>query len=99
MEIKVDININLKNINQIINQLSQLIPSRLEPAEKIEINEKTTERKIDIIQLREKLVDFGNENGAQQVQVLLQKYNAKKVTEMKPEDYEKLYNEITNNVN
>lgn len=99
MEIKVDININLKNINQIINQLSQLIPSRLEPAEKIEINKKNTERKIDIIQLREKLVDFGNENGAQQVQVLLQKYNAKKVTEMKPEDYEKLYNEITNNVN
>ena len=98
MEIKVDININLNNINQIINQLSQLIPGRIQPSEKIEIN-KSLETKIDITELREKVAHFASSGNVAQVQELLQKYNAKKVTDVKPEDYEKLYNDIAKHIN
>lgn len=94
MEIKIDININLSNFNQIKNQLSQLLPSTDE-----KVNQIQTKENIDITKLREKVTYLANGGNLEIVQEILNKYNAKKITDVKPDDYEKLYNEIINHIN
>ncbi|MGL5314858.1 MAG: hypothetical protein ACRC92_16520 [Peptostreptococcaceae bacterium] len=94
MQIKIDINLNLSNFNQIINQLSQLLPSTDEKIKQIEPKEN-----IDMTKLREKVTYLTNGGNLEIVQEILNKYNAKKITDVKPDDYEKLYNEIINHIN
>lgn len=94
MEIKIDININLSNFNQIINQLSQLMSNTDEKVKQIQPKEN-----IDMTKLREKVTYLASGGNLEKVQEILNKYNAKKITDVKPDDYEKVYNEIINHIN
>lgn len=97
MEIKIDVNININNLSQIIDKLLQLLYSK----ESSKQTEQTliTKEKIDIIKIREKVGLLIKNGNAVLVQELLKKYNAKKVTDVNIDDYEKLYNEIIKYIN
>ena len=111
MEIKINLNINIDNINQLIEKLSQLsnkttIPSRTGDFDNTEIiqsikqKENTSFNKdIDLTKLRESIATITRNGNILAVQNLLKKYNAKTLVEVNKEDYNSLYNEISKLIN
>ena len=110
MEIKINLNINIDNINQLIEKLSQLsnttIPSRIKDSDNTEIiqsikpKENTSFNKdIDLTKLRESIATITRNGNILAVQNLLKKYNAKTLVEVNKEDYNSLYNEISKLIN
>ena len=110
MEIKINLNINIDNINQLIEKLSQLsnttIPSRTRDFDNTEIiqsikpKENTSFNKdIDLTKLRESIATITRNGNILAVQNLLKKYNAKTLLEVNKEDYNSLYNEISKLIN
>ena len=110
MEIKINLNINIDNFNELIEKLSQLsnttIPSRtrdfdnteiiqnIKPKENISFN-----KDIDLTKLRESIATITRNGNILAVQNLLKKYNAKTLVEVNKEDYNSLYNEISKLIN
>ena len=111
MEIKINLNINIDNFNELIEKLSQLsnkttIPSRTGDFDNTEIiqsikpKENTSFNKdIDLTKLRESIATITRNGNILAVQNLLKKYNAKTLVEVNKEDYNSLYNEISKLIN
>lgn len=99
MEIKIDINLNVQNINQIIDKLSCLINKNI-PNTSIEdksdfksLNNKSIEN-LSIDDIRNKISSLSQIGKVSKAKEILSKYNATKVSQINNQDYEKIYNEL-----
>ncbi|MGL5348692.1 MAG: hypothetical protein ACRDA3_15195 [Peptostreptococcaceae bacterium] len=108
MEIKINLNIDITNFNQIIETLHTLInketklqntvPSR-NKEDLIELSINSQKQNISLPQIRENLSYLMNNGKMLVAQQLLKKYNAEKIVDIKEEDYENLYKDIINQIN
>ena len=108
MEIKINLNIDITNFNQIIEtlhtlanketKLQNVMPSRDEQ-DLIELPINAPKGNVDLPKIREKISYLMNNEKMLVAQQLLKKYNAKKITDIKAEDYENLYKDIINQIN
>lgn len=110
MNIKIDVNLNVTNIEAIISRISKMMDlNRVDSSEIIEeknidtISNKSVEVKnnddinseeITTDKIRYLLTDLSKVGKYQQVKVILEKYNATKVGQIKPSDYIKIYKEL-----
>lgn len=99
MEIKIDINLNLQNINQIIDKLSGLIDKNIsntsieDKSDFKSLNNKSIEN-LSIDDLRNKISSLSQIGKVSKAKEILSKYNATKVSQINNQDYEKIYNEL-----
>lgn len=96
MEIKIDINLNLQNINQIIDKLSCLINKNVSIEDKSDfksLNNKSIEN-LSIDDIRNKISSLSQIGKVSKAKEILSKYNATKVSQINNQDYEKIYNEL-----
>ncbi|WP_042274471.1 hypothetical protein [Faecalimicrobium dakarense] len=104
MEIKIDINLNLQNINQVIEKLSYLINknNNLEIKDtnihtnEIELNrtEIIKNECITIEDIREKISKLSQMGKVSKAKEILSKYNASKVSQLNINDYESINKEL-----
>lgn len=102
MEIKIDINLNLQNANQIIEKLSYIInktnksqidPIQIDTANK-EIHTKVSENTITIDEIREKISKLSQIGKIEKAKEILSKYNSTKVSQINAKDYENINKEL-----
>ena len=96
MEIKINLNINLENLNEFLDKLSKLNQTKIE---QIMLPSREIPQSIDISKLREKVAKVTQTGNIIALQNLLKKYNAKTLVEVNKEDYNSLYNEISKLIN
>ncbi|HSQ87560.1 hypothetical protein [Romboutsia sp.] len=106
MEIKIDINLNLQNANQIIEKLSYIInktnkPQNIKSQDHIqidstnkEISTKANENKVTIDEIREKISELSQIGKIEKAKEILSKYNSTKVSQINAKDYENINNEL-----
>lgn len=110
MNIKIDVNLNVTNIEAIISRISKMMDlNRVDSSEIIEeknidtISNKSVEVKnnddinseeITTDKIRYLLTDLSKVGKYQQVKVILEKYNATKVGQIKQSDYSQIYKEL-----
>ena len=106
MEIKIDINLNLQNANQIIEKLSYIInktnksqtiksqdPIQIDSTNK-EINTKVSENTITIDEIREKISKISKIGKIEKAKEILSKYSSTKVSQINAKDYENINKEL-----
>ena len=96
MDIKINLNINLENLSEFLDKLSKLNQTKIEQTS---IPSREEPQNIDISKLREKVAKVTQTGNIIALQDLLKKYNAKTLVEVKKEDYNSLYNEISKLIN
>lgn len=110
MDIKIDVNLNLNNIENIIDKISNMIDLN----KAININNKNQEIKVEdkqennetkVTKLDEKedistdtlrylLVELSKQGKAEDAKNVLKKFNCTKIPQLKQSDYKKVYDEL-----
>lgn len=118
MNVKIDVNVNLTNIEAIISRISKMMDLvRVTSSEVTTVDNKSQsiEQSLEIIsndnidinnkeviqveeittdKIRYLLTDLSKMGKYQQVKVILEKYNATKVGQIKKSDYNQIYKEL-----
>lgn len=106
MDIKIDINLNLQNINQIIEKISYLInKEKIGNESKKEnniINKSIDDNRTDILKnedisiedIRDKISKLSQIGKVSKAKEILSKYNASKVSQINTNDYESINKEL-----
>lgn len=95
MNVKIDVNVNLSNIEVIINKISKLMDlNRINSNETVNLNNKTQSVEVTADTLRYLLTELAKEGKTQEVKDILKKYNCTKIPQLNKSDYNQVYLEL-----
>ncbi len=99
MNIKIDINLNLENINQIIETLTTMMNFDTYKANICTGNNNSAKETITIDTIRENISKLSQNGKIQTAKEILSKYNASKVSQINCNDYENINKELITMLN
>lgn len=94
MNIKIDINLNLENINQIIETLTTMMNFDTYKANVCTENNNITKETVTLDTIRENISKLSQHGKIQTAKEILSKYNASKVSQINCNDYENINKEL-----
>ena len=96
MNFKIDVNINVSNVEAIVSRISKMMDLGRLTLDDNKLGDKSYKEEVTMDKLRGILIDLSKIGKSKEAKGVLEKYNATKIPQLDKSDYNKVYNELSN---